>query len=171
MPMQEVSRILVLGLGNDLLTDDAVGLRVARAAGARLGGRPDAVVRETMEMGLALLDEIVGFESLVVVDAIQTGRAPAGRIHEFGAGELDGRRLSAPHFLGIAETLFLGQRLGLPMPRRVRVVAVEVGDPFTLGTQMTAAVEAAVEEAAARVARLVDELAAAPRAMPAALAP
>jgi hydrogenase maturation protease len=169
--MRELSRVLVLGLGNDMLTDDAVGLHVARAAGARLAGRTDAVVRETMEMGLALLDEIVGVESLVVVDAIQTGRAPAGRIHEFGSGELEGRRLSAPHFLGVGETLFLGGRLGLPMPRRVRVVAVEVEDPFTLGKGMTAAVEAAVQDAAARVVGLVDELCASAGAAPAAPAP
>jgi hydrogenase maturation protease len=169
--MKETRRVLVLGLGNDVLTDDAVGLHIARSAAARLGGRPDAVVRETMEMGLALLDEIVGFDSLVVVDAIQTGRAPAGTIHEFDAGSLSGHNLSAPHFLGVAETLLLGRRLGLPMPDRVRVVAVEAEDPFTLGTRMTAAVEAAVEAAAARVVLRVDELAASPCAAPAALPP
>jgi len=169
--MRDVSGVLVLGLGNDVLTDDAVGLRVARAAAALLAGRPDAVVRETAEMGLALLDEIVGFESLVIVDAIQTGQAPAGTIHEFGAGELDGRRLSAPHFLGVGETLFLGQRLGLPMPRMVRIIAIEAGDPFTLGSTMTPAVEAVVGTAADRVARVALELCAAAGATPAALAP
>jgi hypothetical protein len=69
---------------------------------------------------------------------------------------------AAPHFLGAAETLALGERLGFAMPRSVRIVAVEVADPFTMGTRMTAAVEGAVEEAADRVAGLVSELTASP---------
>lgn len=169
--MQGAQRILVLGLGNDLLADDAVGLHVARAAAARLAGRSDAVVRETTEMGLALLDEIVGFDALVVVDAIQTGRVPPGHVHEFDGGALEGHQLSAPHFLGVAETLELGGRLGLSMPRRTRVVAVEVEDPFTLSTRMTDAVESAVETAAASVVGCVDRLASAASGAPVALPP
>jgi hydrogenase maturation protease len=166
--MQEAATVLVLGLGNDLLTDDAVGLRVARLAGKRLAGHPRIVVRETMEMGLALLDEIVGFDALVLVDSVQTGRAPAGHVHEFGGEALVGHRLSAPHFLGVAETLALGESLGFAMPRSVRVVAVEVTDPFTMGMAMTAAVEEALEGAAARVVERAAELVAAPaKAQPA----
>lgn len=162
--MQESAKVLVLGLGNDVLTDDAVGLRVARAAASRLAGRPAVVVRETMEMGLALLDEIVGFDALVLVDSVQTGRAPAGHVHEFDGDALVGHRLSAPHFLGVAETLALGESLGFAMPRSVRVVAVEVADPFTMGMAMTAEVEGAVEGAADRVAERAAELAAMPAA-------
>lgn len=69
-------RILVLGLGNDILTDDAVGLLVARAVAERLRDRPQIAVRETTEMGLALLDEIADFDALILVDAVQTGRVP-----------------------------------------------------------------------------------------------
>ena len=39
-------RTLVLGLGNPLLTDDAVGLLVARALRSRLGNRSDVEVDE-----------------------------------------------------------------------------------------------------------------------------
>jgi len=103
-----------------------------------------------MEMGLALLDEIVGFDGLVIVDSIQTGQAPVGQIHEFDMAALACRRISTPHFLGVAETLALGNRLGLGMPGNVWIVAVEVADPFTLATQMTSAVEQAVDAAATR---------------------
>ena len=50
------------------------------------------------------------------------------------------------------------------MPRSVRVVAVEVADPFTMGMAMTAEVEGAVEGAADRVAERAAELAAMPAA-------
>ena len=143
--------VLILGLGNDILTDDAVGLRVVDAARARLAGETRIEARTTTEMGLALLDEIADRTSLVLVDAVQTGQAPAGRISEMHPSELTGPLASAPHFLGIRETLALGEKLGLSMPRQVRIVAIEVADPYTLGTELTPAVAAAVAAAAARV--------------------
>jgi hydrogenase maturation protease len=144
--------VLVLGLGNDILTDDAVGLHVVQAVRERLADEAGIEVKATTEMGLALLDEIAGRESLVLVDSVQTGKAPAGRIHEIGPAGLSSVARTSPHFLGVGETLALGQKLGLTMPRRIRIFAIEVADPLTLGTRLTPAVERAVAEAADRVA-------------------
>jgi hydrogenase maturation protease len=145
-------RVLVLGLGNDILTDDAVGLHVVQAARELLAGEREIEVKATTEMGLALLDEIAGRESVVLVDSVQTGQAPPGHIHELGPEALSRVLTTSPHFLGIGETLALGKLLGLAMPQAVRIFAIEVADPFTLGTQMTSAVESAVAAAAERVA-------------------
>ena len=143
--------VLVLGLGNDILSDDAAGLRVAAAVSQRLVDEPDIEVRATTEMGLALLDEIAGRECVVLVDAVQTGRAPPGHLHEVGPEELSTVLTTSPHFLGVGETLALGQRLGLAMPRRLRIFALEVHDPFTVGTHLTPAVVQAVAATVERV--------------------
>lgn len=149
------SRLLVLGLGNDILTDDAVGLLVARAVAARLGGDAAVAVRETTEMGLALLDEIADFDALILVDAVQTGRVPPGHIHECDIADLPQVTATSPHFIGVGETAGFGRRLGLAMPGRVRVIAIEVADPYTLGTEPTEVVSAAVAFAVERVIDLV----------------
>ncbi len=146
------TRVLVLGLGNDVLTDDAVGLQVARRLAVACAGREGVAVRESMEMGLALLDEIVGCEHLVLVDAIVTGRHPPGFLHEFGAEQLTTRRTCAPHFVGVTETLALGAKLELAMPRDVRIFAIEVDDPFTLGAELSPDVAESVDPATARIA-------------------
>lgn len=143
--------VLVLGLGNDILTDDAVGLLVAREVSFRLAPASGIAVRETTEMGLALLDEIADFECLVLVDAVQTGQFAPGHVHEIGLDELPQVTATSPHFLGVGETLALGTALGLTMPRQVRIFAVEVADPFTLGVRPTPDVEQAVPVAAERV--------------------
>jgi hydrogenase maturation protease len=142
--------VLVLGLGNDLLGDDAVGLHVARAAAMRLAGVDGCAVRESIEMGLTLLDEISGCEHLLLVDSIETGAAP-GFVHEFDADCLKGRRIAAPHFVGIAETLELGGLLGLPMPGDVQVFAIEVRAAYTIRLALTPDVQRAVAEAAERI--------------------
>jgi len=131
-------KVLVLGLGNDILGDDAVGLNIAREIRKRLSASDPMEVRETCEMGLSLLDDIVGFEELVLLDAVQTGRAPPGFVHEFEGAELRVSPSGSPHFLGVGEVLALGRRLGLSVPQRVKIFAVEVQDPFTVTTSMTA---------------------------------
>ena len=164
--MTAIAPVLVLGLGNDILTDDAVGLHVARAVRSALADEPDIAVEETTEMGLTLLDSIADREALVLVDAVQTGRAPAGHIHEVGPTELSGALTTSPHFLGVGETLALGRSLGLAMPRDVRILAIEVADPLTLGENLTPAVAAAVKDAAERAVELARSFAYAAASFP-----
>jgi hydrogenase maturation protease len=159
------SKVLILGLGNDILTDDAVGLHVVRELRRRLADEPEIAVEETCEMGLALLDYFVGRHAVIIVDSIQTGRVPPGTIHEVDANELKQLTGHTPHFMGVGETLALGHRLGLTMPERVEIFAIEVGDPFTLGTEMTVAVAGAVPEVLRRLLERVHALQ--PGALPA----
>jgi hydrogenase maturation protease len=150
-------KTLVLGLGNDILSDDAVGLILARRLAEELSGIDGVEVRETMEMGLALLDFLVDCDAVLILDAIQTGQVPPGTLHEVdpqGLGALTGR---TPHFVGVGETLALGRQLGFRMPDRVTVLAVEVEDPFTLGTRMTPAVADAVPRVMERALAVIRE--------------
>ena len=136
--------LLALGLGNDILTDDAVGLLVVRELRARLAAQPAIDFRETTEMGLALLDFITGYRAVVIVDSIQTGKAPPGFLHELDAAALQKLTGQTPHFVGVSETLALGRKLGLAMPEQVKIFAIEVEDAFTLGTALTPALQSAL---------------------------
>jgi hydrogenase maturation protease len=153
------NRILLLGLGNDILTDDAVGLRVARDIRAALGAHPMIEVQETPEMGLALLDFMVGYREVLIVDSIQTGQAAPGTLRELDADGLRNLSGRTPHFLGVGETLALGRHLGLAMPGRVRIFAIEVEDPFTVATEMTPALQRAFPQILARVTEALLEAA------------
>jgi hydrogenase maturation protease len=143
--------LLVLGLGNDVLTDDAIGLEVVRRVRACLEPDEPIAIEETVEMGVALLDSMAGYQAVVLVDAVQTGRMPAGFVHELAAEQLNVLPGVSPHFLGVGEVLALGRVLGYDMPEQVEIFAIEVADPFTLGTRMTQALEAVVEPVAQRV--------------------
>ncbi len=151
-------RVLVLGLGNDILCDDAIGLRVTREVRRQL--RPDEAidVEETEEMGLCLLDHMSGYGDLVLVDSIQRGTVPVGTVHEIHADDLRSLPCTAPHFLGVGETLALGRQLGLPMPDRVRILAIEVEQPYFLSTEMTPPLQRAFPDLVQRVLTTAREL-------------
>lgn len=151
-------RILVLGLGNDILTDDGIGLQVVRKLKAQGFGASLVEFAETTEMGLALLDFITDYRTVILVDSIQTGCVPPGHIYDLDAAGFARYSGRSPHFLGVGETVELGLRLGLPMPATVRVVAVETEDPFTLGTELTPPLRAALPRAVDYVRSMIVEL-------------
>jgi hydrogenase maturation protease len=118
-----------------------------------------------MEMGLALLDFMVGYRAVVIVDSIQTGQVSPGTSHEVDAAGLRHLAGRTPHFLGVGDTLALGRHLDLAMPDQVTIVAVEVEDPFTLGTQMTPALQAALPAVLDRVRQALGDLLCAAKAV------
>jgi hydrogenase maturation protease len=149
-------RILVLGLGNDLLADDAIGHLAVQELAPRLAGRAD--VQATALHGLALIDLLAGYDGAVVLDAAVTGAHPVGHVHEIDPATLAPVESPSPHFAGFPEMLRLAERLELHFPRRLRILAVEVRDPWTVGGTMTPAVAAALPGLCERAERAVGEL-------------
>lgn len=147
--------VLVLGLGNDILTDDAVGLKVVQELRRRLADEPRVEAIDCCEMGLGLLDHIVNHLDLVVVDSVQTGKAPPGHVHEVEEEDLPSLPGMSPHFLGVGEVLVLGRKIGETMPTRVKIYAIEAADPMTLGEALSPELERALPGIVERIETLV----------------
>jgi hydrogenase maturation protease len=148
-------RILVLGLGNDLLTDDAVGILAARDLKRELDGTPGVTVLESPLHGVALLDLFVGHDKAIVLDAIQSGRASPGTITELRPSDLGGVKAPSPHFAGLPELLVLARELDLEFPEAIVIFAVEVADQRTIGGTLSAPVRQALPELVSKASALV----------------
>lgn len=148
--------ILVLGLGNDILADDAVGLLAARLVRERLSHREGVTVVETSLHGMALLDLFVGYEKALLLDAIQAGAHPAGTLLELDPAKLGRVTSPSPHFAGLPEMMATAEQLGLDFPAEFRILAVEVADPHTIGGEMTPEVRDAVPALAGRAIETVE---------------
>ena len=149
-------KILVLGLGNDILGDDGVGLVLVR----RLKGMlpPEVELLETYESGWNLLDLFVDQDAAILVDAIQTQKEKPGHIYTFDADSLSSLPSASPHFVGIPEVLEMGKSMGLKMPITVSLVAVEIPFSLEVGDAMTAPVKDAIPEALKIVQSQVEKL-------------
>jgi hydrogenase maturation protease len=142
-------RTLVLGLGNELAGDDAVGVLVARELRHELEGAAEVV--ESSASGLALIEVLAGADRAIVIDSVLTGREPPGTIVEMALEDVG--RVVAPstHQAGLPELAAVADRLGLAFPSQTRVFAVEVEDPFTLGAGLSPPVAGALPELVRRV--------------------
>lgn len=146
---------VVLGLGNPILGDDAVGWRVAEAVAGALGAGHGLVEVDCVALGgLALMERLVGYHRAVLVDAVVTGHHPPGTVLCFPLEALPdpgaGHTTSA-HDTSLAHALALGRSLGAPLPATVTVVAVEARDVLDFSDTLSPAVAAAVPRAVTRV--------------------
>lgn len=146
-------KTLVLGLGNDLLTDDAAGIFAARILKDRLGDRVD--VRETAAAGMSLLEQFLGYDRAIVIDAIHTGRRQPGCVFDIDPSLFVPCTNPSPHYVGLADMFEVARSLDLDFPKDIRITAIEVEDPFTVGGTMTPAVREAIPRLADHVASLV----------------
>jgi hydrogenase maturation protease len=148
-------KTLVLGLGNPILSDDGVGIRVAREVAGQVHN-PQITVTESSSASLSLLDSIAGYDRIIIVDAIQTKEGKVGRIYHLGLEDFSlTRYFSSPHQLNLATTLELGKMLGLAMPREITILAVEAKDVSTFSEECTPEIERVIPEV---VTMVMDEL-------------
>ncbi|MGB2799574.1 MAG: hydrogenase maturation protease [Dehalococcoidia bacterium] len=155
-------KTLVLGLGNPILSDDAVGLRVVEELEGRVDQQEVKLV-ETTVAGLGLLDFLTGHDRAIIIDSIQTVGGQAGQIYRLDPEALDFTRHSAsPHDVNLATALELGKRLELSLPQQIVIFAIEVADASTFSEECTPEVRRAIP---ACVEMIIQELKRDPRAV------
>jgi hydrogenase maturation protease len=145
------TKILILGMGNLLLCDDGVGLRVAAELENRIN-RPEITVIETGVAGLSLLDLLVGYDRAIIIDAIQTVGGKAGQIYRLGPEAFDTtRRTATSHDVDFTTALEFGKKLNLPLPQEIVIFAIEASDVNTFSEECTPEVQKAIPTCAEMV--------------------
>lgn len=154
--MPRAGTILVLGLGNSLLSDDGVGVHVIEALRPLLDGRPGIDLRDGGTLGLALLPEIEAAGSLILVDAAEIGGS-AGDIRCFEGEAMDQRLVGkkrTAHEVAAADLLDAAA-LTSGRPSRRALLAVQPAST-EWGLEPTSAVRDAVPKACGVVLSLIE---------------
>jgi len=150
--------ILVLGIGNTLLSDEGVGIHVVQALLS-----PENHPRDGVEyvdggtLSFTLAVPIQSADALVVVDAAQLKDAP-GTIKVFAGYEMDHflntNRKSSVHEVGLTDLRAIAILAG-HWPERRAMVAIQP-QKLDWGEYPTAAVAASIPQACAEVNSLLD---------------
>jgi hydrogenase maturation protease len=153
--MNTKSKTIVLAMGNDIVADDGAGLEVARRLKKE---NPEGVeIVETGEAGLALVELLEGYENAILVDSIKTGKQAPGTVIEFTENEFKKVVAPSPHYAGLPEVLELAARLNLDFPKRFRIFAMEVENPYEIREGLSPSVEAGIPEMVAKVKQAITE--------------
>lgn len=143
-------RTVVIGLGNEILSDDAVGIHAARLIRAQA---PDGVcVTEVHAGGLRLMDAMVGFDRAVIIDAMESGGCPPGTISEIALSDIHAtRNITSTHDTSLKTALEMGRLLGLELPTDISIWGIEARDTETFSEQLSAEVHDAMGRVVTRV--------------------
>jgi hydrogenase maturation protease len=146
---------LVLGIGNTLLTDEGAGIHVIRYLQTHHPAPTGAEYLDGGTLSFTLAEPIAAADGLIVVDAMRLD-APPGSLRVFENAAMDRLLLGkhgSVHEVSLADLLDMARLTGDLPPRRC-LIGIQP-DCLDWGDQPTAAVAAAVEQAAAQVRQIL----------------
>lgn len=140
--------LLILCLGNEIISDDGFGPEIARQLTLHSNLLEHTEVIFAPIAGFHLIDLLAGREKVLIIDTIRTGKAAPGTLYNFPACELaPSHNLTISHQISLPIALELGKRIGAKMPRVLDLIAVEAEDLETIREELTPSVRAAIDKA------------------------
>jgi hydrogenase maturation protease len=156
-----MKKTLVLGLGNILLSDEGVGVRVVERLQERYEFPPDVELLDGGTLGMDLLAYVEAADRLLVLDALDMGAEPGT------LGHLEGEEVPAflsikisPHQMGLSD-LLAAARLREVYPEEIVLLGVQpavIDVGLELSPVVAAQVDALVDKAVAELHRWGIEL-------------
>jgi len=157
-------KTLVIGLGNPILGDDGVGWVVAREVEARLEESERNVEVDCLALGgLSLMERLIGYQHVILIDSLNTGQRPQGSVVTFTLEDLVDLtygHTSAAHDASLKTALAMGRKLdaNLPADKDVHVVAIEAEHVYDFKEELSPVIATAMPIAVQQVLDLLKEI-------------
>jgi hydrogenase maturation protease len=138
-------RIVVLGVGNILLSDEGLGVRIVERLPLHYALPPEVELIDGGTCGMEMLEDLEGLDALIMVDAIRAGK-PAGTPIRL-AGEavpVFFRTKLSPHQIGLCDVLATLEMLGRA-PKFTAILGLQPHS-LALGMELSREVEAGMPE-------------------------
>jgi len=145
-------RTLIIGLGNPILTDDGVGVKVARMLEEKINleNHPGLEITEASAGGLRLMEAILDYDRVILIDAyyLKPETSVPGRIHHLTLEDLRSvsptQHSTSAHDTSLVTALDAARQLGYKIPAEIYIYAVEVENILDFSETPTPAVAAAI---------------------------
>lgn len=124
--MQKNNPILILGLGNELLCDDAIGIRLVNEF-KELYKSEEIDFLTSCNGGLEIVELISGYEMVIIIDAIKTQKGIPGSIYHFTPADFtDTLHVSSFHDISFLTALKLAAYTEMKVPECINIIAIEI---------------------------------------------
>ena len=144
-------------MGNPYRCDDMIGLKIAEMLKKEC--QKDNVTIDSGSIdGLAMLDEIKGFDKVILIDSIESKSGKPGDIFKIKIDPTETKpSLVASHGIDFISALRIGQQFGHKMPEQIFVYAIEIKDNTTFSEDCTDVVMKSVPEVIQRILKETEE--------------
>ena len=135
------NQVLVMGIGNEHLTDDGIGPKLVGDLRKRL--YPIPLQFETASLGgLEIVEMIDGYKKVIFIDAIRTQDGEPGTIYHYCPDDFrETLHLSNLHDTSFLMALQLGKKIGVKIPKDIDIIAVEIIEDLYFSTSLSREIE------------------------------
>jgi len=118
-----------LGIGNTIRGDDGIGIYIAEEIKKKLVNKKNNVtVMSSETAGLNLLDLIVGYSKLIIVDSIQvSSNNELGHMFKLEVNQINS---SNGHFnshdIDLSKLFKIGKKLGIKLPKEIKIYGIGI---------------------------------------------
>ena len=131
------NKILVMGVGNEILTDDGIGPKLVKDLSRSLN-LPNVDYNTAFLGGLDLLEFIVGYDTVVFVDAIKTAGGKPGDVYQFSPEDFrETLHLSNLHDVSFLTAIELGRQIKFEIPKTMVIIAIEIIEDLVFDDSFT----------------------------------
>jgi hydrogenase maturation protease len=153
---RNTGRLLILFLGNAMLSDDRIGLMLGEMLKEKLESEGHKV--EILEKtGFSLVDYLENRDEAVIVDSVMTGRHQVGQVVSLNLDDFQQYAPFTSHYVGIPEALALMRQLDLNPPTRLRILGIEVEDPYTISEKISDKLASRLNELAQEIHKMIGD--------------
>ncbi len=146
---------LLLGIGNDILTDDAIGPKLVRKLEADLAIHGLAFHTAAVG-GMEIIEYISGYHKVIIIDAIRTKDGIPGTVSHFTPGDFkETLHLSSFHDMNFLIALEFAKKLDLQLPDQINIIAIEIVEDLTFSNEFSPIISKMYDQIYSEVARLV----------------
>lgn len=148
--------VLVLGIGNLIMMDDGIGVRVVQLLAERFRFPGEVTIVDGGTLGLDLLPKLEGVARLLVVDAVETGKSPGTLVRLSGDDVPFALETKvSPHQMGLKDLLAVASLLG-SLPGELVLLGIQP-ELIELGTDLSPSVEAQLEPLVGNVVKELEQ--------------
>ena len=146
--------MLIYGIGNPYRCDDAVGIKVAERLADEIKHRGIDVKWGSID-GVAILDEIVGYDHVIFIDSVKTKNGKPGDIYRIDSSSFRNVHSFSSHGINFATALEIGRKFNLEIPEKTDIYGIEIEDNETFSEECTKVVSESIPKA---VETIMDEI-------------
>lgn len=152
------NKVLIHGIGNEILTDDGIGPKLVRRIEADLSEK-EIDFETAFVGGLEVLEYIQGYSKVIFIDAIRTKNGVPGTVYNLLPEDFNNTiHLSSVHDVSFLTALGLGKELGMWMPNEIHIIAVEILEDRIFDDNFTPEIQEKYDDIYSKTRELIDEM-------------
>jgi len=143
--------------GNPILKNDCIGIKIGKRLENDLSRQKNIHISEFVGSPLDLVIQFAGYQTVILVDSMMTGTLDIGTVVVFKEEDLldHSKNFHSLHGINLPEALAISKSFDFPLPPRILLIGIEVGEAKEFGETLSDELNAKMEDIYQNVVHIV----------------